>query len=186
MGITQEAFNDVIIFKIYIFQNVITFNYFIQDIEVQGQLVDAFDLLNQFSTYWASYSILNLFILSSMVKDIQTFSTKSMPAMNQYTWNFFTYVEIFSAKVAVVEPSSFIVCLQKIFWLFSIFSHLFQPSIFFSFRLQTYMFFHNHTSFKSVLSLGLRRIIFQRSILRQIFCIFPDYLLALMNIIGLH
>lgn len=68
-----------------------------------------------------------------MVQDIQAFGTKGMATMNQYTRNFFTYIKIFSAKVAIVKASGFVVCLQNIFWFKSIFSILFNFSSFFSF-----------------------------------------------------
>lgn len=46
----------VLIIEIDLGQDRILFNYFKEDINVQGETLYTFQVLNQFATYWTSYS----------------------------------------------------------------------------------------------------------------------------------
>lgn len=108
MLFTEKAFNTIVIIKIDISQYTITFDNFIQDIEIQRELIDTLNLFYKFSADWTSNSIVSM-------KGCETFSAESVAAMNENPWNFLSYIEFFTAKITVVEASSFVISLQKIF-----------------------------------------------------------------------
>ena len=56
MLVTQQTFYTVLIFKIDISQDVISLHDLIEDIEVQWQLIDTFNLLDKLPAYWAAHS----------------------------------------------------------------------------------------------------------------------------------
>ena len=55
MLLTEQGLRlEVLVFKIDISQNVVTFDYFIQNVEVKWQLINSLDLLHKFPTDWTS------------------------------------------------------------------------------------------------------------------------------------
>ena len=56
MLVTQQTLYTVLIFKIDISQDVISFHNLIEDIEVQWQLIDTLYLLNKLPANWAAHS----------------------------------------------------------------------------------------------------------------------------------
>ena len=56
MLVAQQTLYTVLIFKIDISQDVISFHNFIEDIEVQWQLIDTLYLLYKLPTNWAANS----------------------------------------------------------------------------------------------------------------------------------
>ena len=53
---TEEAFDAIFIFEIYISQDMVSLHYFIKDVEIQRKFVHAFNLLDELSANWASNS----------------------------------------------------------------------------------------------------------------------------------
>ena len=103
---TQKTIDTVFIFEIEVTQLGVPFHYFVQNVEVERKLVYTFDLLNQFSTDGAPYSMV-------VMKRIEAFSAKSVAAMDQDSWYTLSYIEFVSAVVAKVKASCLIVTLDQ-------------------------------------------------------------------------
>jgi len=102
--VAQQTVDAVFIFKVDISKNTVTFHNFVQDIEIQGQLIDAFYLLHQFSADGTSHS-------EVVVQTGEALCAKSMAAVDEYPWNPLSHVEFFSAIVAKVKSPSLVISL---------------------------------------------------------------------------
>ena len=89
---------------------MVALHYFIKDVEVQRKFVNTFNLLHELSADWAPHS-------EVMVQVWQAFSAESVSAMDQYSWNLLAHIEFFTAVVAKVKPSRFVIGLNKVLWL---------------------------------------------------------------------
>lgn len=65
-------------------------------------------MLNELSANGTTNSVV-------VVKNREAFCAKSVTAMNKNSRNLFTYVEFFTAIIAKVEASSFVISLEEIF-----------------------------------------------------------------------
>ena len=105
MPLAQQAVNALLVFEVNVPQNTIAFDNFVQDIEIQRQFVDAFDLLHQFATDGAPDAVV-------MVELLEALGAEGMAAVNEYPGNSFSHVELISAIVAKVEASDLVVGLD--------------------------------------------------------------------------
>jgi len=102
VSLAQQAVNAVFVLEVDVPQDVVSFHDFVKDIEVQRQLVHAFNLLHQFSADGTSYSVV-------VVQALEALSAEGVSAVNQYPGYSFAHVELFSAIVTIVEASCFVV-----------------------------------------------------------------------------
>jgi phosphoglycerol transferase MdoB-like AlkP superfamily enzyme len=93
--LTKQAVDALFIFKVDVSQDTVSLHDFVQNVEVQRQLVHTFHLLHQFATNRASYAVV-------VVKLTQTLCTKSMTTVNQDPRNLFANIEFAPTIVAVV------------------------------------------------------------------------------------
>ena len=75
MFFTEQTVNTRFVFEVNVPQYIITFHYFIQDIKIERQFINTFNLLNQFTTDRAPHSII-------VMNLSQTLGAKSMSAMD--------------------------------------------------------------------------------------------------------
>jgi hypothetical protein len=108
MLLTEQGLRlEVLIFKIDISQNVVTFDYFIQNVEVERQLIHGLDLLHKFPTDGASNP-------KVIVENGEALGAKSVSAVNQDSWYPFANVEFVSAEVTKIKTTRFVICLKEI------------------------------------------------------------------------
>ena len=108
MFFTEQGLRlEVFILEIDISENVVTLDYFIQNVEVKRQLINSFDLLHKFPADWTS----NPIVIMQLGK---TLGAKSVTTVNQNSWYPLTYIEFFSAEVTKVKTTSFVICLEEI------------------------------------------------------------------------
>ena len=104
--VAEEAFNAVFIFEIQISEDAVPLDDLIEDIEVQRQLINALHLLNKLSANRASHPEI-------MVENLEALCAKSVATVNKDAWNSFANVEVLSAVIAEVKPTSPIVALYN-------------------------------------------------------------------------
>ena len=102
--VTEQTLYAVLVFKIDVPQNVISLHDLIEDIEVQGQLIYALYLLHKLSADWAADSEI-------MVQNREALRAKSVPTVDENSWNLFPYIELLPAIVAEIKPPCFVVSL---------------------------------------------------------------------------
>lgn len=107
MLVAQQTLYTILIFKIDISQDVVTLHNLVKDIEVQRQLINALNLFNKLPTYWAADS-------KVMVEHREALSAESVSTVDKNPRNFLPDIELFTAIVAKIKPSCFIVSLEQV------------------------------------------------------------------------
>jgi hypothetical protein len=107
MILTQQAVNTLFIFKIDISKDTVSFNDFIQNVEVQRQFIHTLNLFDKFSANWASHTII-------VVESAQTLRTKSVSAVDHNSWDFFAHIKFAPAVIAIIEATTFVVGAQQV------------------------------------------------------------------------
>lgn len=105
VSLAKQAINAVFVFEVNVPQDAVSFNDFVEDVEVQRQLINALDLFHQFATNRASHSVV-------VMQALEAFCAERVSAVNQYPGYSFAHVELFSAIVTKIEASRFVVCLD--------------------------------------------------------------------------
>lgn len=110
MFVAKQTLYTIFVFKVDVPENVIPFHDLVQNVEVKGQLIHAFNLLHEFAADWAAHS-------EVVVQHGETLSAECVPAMDQDPWNLFTDIKLLATIIAKVEAPSLVVGLQQILWL---------------------------------------------------------------------
>jgi len=105
MTLAKQTVNAILVLEVDVSQDAVSLDDFVEDIEVQRQLVHTLDLLHQFSADGASHSVV-------VVQALKALSAEGMSAVNEDARYSLTHVELFSAIVAKVETSCLVISLD--------------------------------------------------------------------------
>ncbi len=100
------TFTDLIISNFFLKLKVgeygVLLDHFIENVDIQGQLLDIFKVFEQLATHRAPHSV-------PVVQRVQTFGAEGVPTVHENPWNALPDVVLQPTEVAKVEKSSLIV-----------------------------------------------------------------------------
>ena len=107
MLVAEQAVHALLVFEVDVSQDTISLYNLIQDVEVQRNLVYAFQLLDKLAADGTPHP-------KVMVQYWQALGAECMTAVNKNSWYPFANVELFSAIVAEVQTTIFVISLDQI------------------------------------------------------------------------
>jgi len=107
MLVAKQAVDALLVLKVDVSQDTVPLHDLVEDIEVKGQFVNAFDLLDQLAADGAPDS-------KVVVQLREALCAKGVAAVDHYPGDSFTHVELFCTIVAEVESAHLVVGLDQL------------------------------------------------------------------------
>lgn len=107
--VAEQALDAVLVLKVQVAKDWVTLDDLVEDVEVQGKLVDALDLLDELSTDRAAHS-------EVVVQHLEALCTKGVATVDEDARNSLAHVELVTTIVAIVQAPSSIISLYNDLW----------------------------------------------------------------------
>ena len=95
MLVAQQTVDALLVLKIDVSQDTVSFHDFVEDVKIQGQFIYALDLLHEFAANGTPHP-------KVVVESGKTLGTEGMPAVDEYARYLLTHIEFVAAEVAEV------------------------------------------------------------------------------------